>query len=96
MVECLFFNACTIADVQAHAVVGEKLPAEKNLLSQVRRSLLELLKSCGLPWKLTSKHIHTALLNLGLTPVLQQGLCCNPASSSGTLDFLDRQQVRSH
>ena len=38
---------------------------------QVRRSLLDLLRYCGLPWKLTSLHIHTALLNLGLDPTLQ-------------------------
>ena len=44
------------------------------MFSQVRRSLLELLKSCGLPWKLTSRHILTALLNLGLNPVMQYGL----------------------
>ena len=50
-------------------------------LSQVRRSLLELLKSCGLPWKLTSRHILTALLNLGLNPVLQYGLSCDLACS---------------
>ena len=50
-------------------------------LSQVRRSLLELLKSCGLPWNLTSRHILTALLNLGLNPVLQYGLSCDLACS---------------
>jgi len=65
--DCLFFNACAIADAQEHAVV--------------RRSLLELLKSCGLPWKLTSRHILTALLNLGLNPVLQYGLSCDLACS---------------
>ena len=54
-------------------------------LSQVRRSLLELLKSCGLPWNLTSRHILTALLNLGLNPVLQYGLSCDLACSQDVL-----------
>jgi len=65
--DCLFFNACAIADAQEHAVV--------------RRSLLELLKNCGLPWKLTSRHMLTALLNLGLNPVLQYGLSSDLACS---------------
>lgn len=65
--DCLFFNACATEDSQEHAVV--------------RRSLLELLKSCGLPWNLTSRHILTALLNLGLNPVLQYGLSCDLACS---------------
>jgi len=65
--DCLFFNACAISDAQEHSVV--------------RRSLLELLKSCGLPWNLTSRHILTALLNLGLNPVLQYGLSCDLACS---------------
>jgi len=69
--DCLFFNACAIADAQEHAVV--------------RRSLLELLKSCGLPWKLTSRHILTALLNLGLNPVLQYGLTSDLACSQLSL-----------
>jgi len=54
----LFYNACTLEEAQEHAVV--------------RRSLLDLLKYCGLPWKLTSLHILTALLNLGLDPTLQR------------------------
>jgi len=65
--DCLFFNACAIGDAQEHAVV--------------RRSLLELLKNCGLPWKLTSRHMLTALLNLGLNPVLQYGLSSDLACS---------------
>ena len=51
----------------------------------MRRSLLELLKSCGLPWKLTSRHILTALLNLGLNPVLQYGLTSDLACSQLSL-----------
>ena len=47
----------------------------------MRRSLLELLKNCGLPWKLTSRHILTALLNLGLNLVLQYGLSSDLACS---------------
>lgn len=47
----------------------------------MRRSLLELLKNCGLPWKLTSRHMLTALLNLGLNPVLQYGLSSDLACS---------------